>query len=305
MSIYSLHEKGLINVNESAQSATVDSNITIAFALDSGYADCLKVMLASMAHNGILCRNPIVIYTDDPKLSEDPIVKIVADKISVLSGKKKELLYMLAKDNVQRPERADWNRGTFLKWSVFEPQETTKLLFLDVDMLVLNSLSGLLTAFTDKPLVTCPQFQQSIKSENTDAQLTNLLNGNFDNKHKRRINSGVMLVSEDYLSDTFFADITQYASERVSIHEQGLMSEYFYNKSECLGMAPSAFNYQDSYLRLASEETYKEILNNISILHYAGAVKPWSNSSSSVSHMRSIQLWHEYKKIANELLSVV
>tara|TARA_Y100001956_G_scaffold78101_1_gene89372 strand:+ start:8798 stop:9715 length:918 start_codon:yes stop_codon:yes gene_type:complete len=305
MSIYSLHEKGLINVNESAQSATVDSNITIAFALDSGYADCLKVMLASMAHNGILCRNPIVIYTDDPKLSEDPIVKIVADKISVLSGKKKELLYMLAKDNVQRPERADWNRGTFLKWSVFEPQETTKLLFLDVDMLVLNSLSGLLTAFTDKPLVTCPQFQQTIKSENTDAQLTNLLNGNFDNKHKRRINSGVMLVSEDYLSDTFFADITQYASERVSIHEQGLMSEYFYNKSECLGMAPSAFNYQDSYLRLASEETYKEILNNISILHYAGAVKPWSNSSSSVSHMRSIQLWHEYKKIANELLSVV
>lgn len=204
MSIYSLHEKGLINVNESAQSATVDSNITIAFALDSGYADCLKVMLASMAHNGILCRNPIVIYTDDPKLSEDPIVKIVADKISVLSGKKKELLYMLAKDNVQRPERADWNRGTFLKWSVFEPQETTKLLFLDVDMLVLNSLSGLLTAFTDKPLVTCPQFQQTIKSENTDAQLTNLLNGNFDNKHKRRINSGVMLVSEDYLSDTFF-----------------------------------------------------------------------------------------------------
>ena len=301
MSINSLQEKGLLDIKDTSHS-TVSPDLTLAFAFDSGYAECFKVMLASMAENGVLCENPIVVYTDDEKLEHDPIIAAAADKISVLSGERKSRLYTLAKDNVKRPERADWNRGTFLKWCIFEKQETSKLLFLDVDMLTLNSLDGLLNAFPDKPLVTCPQFQQSIRTENTDAQLVNMLNGEFDNKHKNRINSGVMLVNNDLLNDEFFDEITKFASERVSIHEQGLLSEYFAKNRSMLGMASSRYNYQDSYLRFASDSVYKDILADISIIHYAGGVKPWLETSKPVENLPSIKIWHHYKDRAAKIL---
>jgi len=301
MSINSLQEKGLLEIKNTERS-TVSPDVTLAFAFDSGYAECFKVMLASMAENGVLCQNPIVIYTDDEQLQNDPIVAAAADRISILSGERKKRLYTLAKDNVKRPERADWNRGTFLKWCIFEQQETSKLLFLDVDMLTLNSLDGLLNAFPDKPLVTCPQFQQSIRTENTDAQLLNMLKGEFDNKHKNRINSGVMLVNNELLSDNFFDEITKFASERVSIHEQGLLSEYFASNKNMLGMASSCYNYQDSYLRLASETVYQTILKDISVIHYAGGVKPWLDTSKPVEELDSIKIWHHYKNLAANIL---
>ena len=302
MSIYSLHEKGLIDVKVT-DATTTTSNITLAFAFDSGYSHCFKVMIASMAANGVLCKNPIVIYTDDLTLEEDPIIKLVADRISLLSGKKRDLLYRLAKENVKRPERADWNRGTFLKWCVFEEQATEKLLFLDVDMLILDSLEGLVNAHPEKALVTCPQFQQSIKTENTDASLQNLLIGNFDNKHKARINSGVMLINSEILNAKFFRELTTFASERISIHEQGLLSEFFRDNKTLFGMAPSAYNFQDSYLRLASDDVYKDILKQLSVLHYAGGVKPWLDTSKSIANLPSIKIWHEYKALASDILT--
>ncbi|WP_394222822.1 glycosyltransferase family 8 protein [Alteromonas gracilis] len=301
MSINSLQEKGLLEIKNTERS-TVSPDVTLAFAFDSGYAECFKVMLASMAENGVLCRNPIVVYTDDEQLQDDPVVAAAADRISILSGERKKRLYTLARDNVKRPERANWNRGTFLKWCIFEEQETSKLLFLDVDMLTLNSLDGLLSAFPDKPLVTCPQFQQSIRTENTDEQLLNMLKGEFDNKHKSRINSGVMLVNNELLSDSFFDEITKFASERVSIHEQGLLSEYFASNKNMLGMASSRYNYQDSYLRFASDSVYKDILLDISIIHYAGGVKPWLDTSKSVEDLASIKIWHHYKSLATKIL---
>ena len=301
MSVNSLQEKGLLDV-KITETPTIAPDVTLAFAFDSGYAECFKVMLASMAENGVLCQNPIVVYTDDVKLLDDPIVSIAADKISILSGEKKALIYKLAKENVQRPERANWNRGTFLKWCIFEKQKTERLLFLDVDMLTLGSLDGLLNASPDKQMVTCPQFQQSIKTENTDAQLMNMLTGDFDNKHKYRINSGVMLVGKELLNDEFFEEITTFAAERVSIHEQGLLSEYFSKNKQKLHMASSNYNYQDSYLRLASEQLYSEILDKVAVIHYAGGIKPWLSSSDSISHLPSIAVWHHYKTLASRLL---
>lgn len=303
MSIQALNTKGLINVNQSVDS-TNDSDVTIAFALDSGYLDCFKVMLASMATNGVFCNSPIAVYSDDEQLFNDPIVKLVTDKPVLLSGKRKEILYSLAQHNVKRPERADWNRGTFLKWCVFEPQETTRLLFLDVDMLTLQSMNPLLRLYPDTPLVTCPQFQQSLRTGNVEQNLYQMLDGDFDSKHKRRINSGVMLINRELLSNDFFDAVTSFASQRVSIHEQGHLSEYFYSKPEMLAMAPSGYNYQESYLRLLKGEPYQDVLSKVAVLHYAGKAKPWKEEFSDLLALPSMSVWHHYKRLAAEILAV-
>lgn len=299
MAISALGKKGLVDV---LSKGAVYSDITVAFALDKGYLDCMKVMLTSMASNGILCDSPVAFYTDDKSLFDDPVINLVADKKVVVEGNKKDIIYSLAKNNVKRPEKSDWNRGTFLKWCVFEAQPTQKLLFLDVDMLLLGEVEQLLRGFDDKQIVTCPQFQKSLKEGDVDKKLKDMLAGRFDAKHKKRINSGVMLLSQELLSDSFFEEITRYAGNKVSIHEQGHLSDFFSARQELLGMAPSRFNYQDSYLRLASSDSYHSILDEISILHYAGGVKPWSPGAEPFLNLASIDIWHQYKRLANEVL---
>lgn len=299
MSISVLGKKGLVDV---LQAGAAHPDVTVAFALDKGYLDCMKVMLTSMANHGILCDNPVVVYTDDESLFDDPIISLVADKKVAVKGKKKDVIYSLARNNVKRPEKSDWNRGTFLKWSVFEAQPTQKLLFLDVDMLLLGGVDQLLNGFSNKQIVTCPQFQKSLKEGDVDKKLKDMLVGCFDAKHKKRINSGVMLLNQELLSDSFFDEITRYAGSKVSIHEQGHLSDFFAERQESLGMAPSKFNYQDSYLRLASDENYHNILDEISVLHYAGGVKPWSPSAGPFLNLASIDIWHQYKSLAHEIL---
>lgn len=301
MTIAALAHKGLLDVAPVVPPVD-DSEVSLAFALDKGYVECFKVMLASMAKQGALCNSPIVIYSDDETLFDDPIIKLVSDKQVLLKGSKKDTIYSLARDNVKRPEKSDWNRGTFLKWCVFEPQVTRRLLFLDVDMLVLGSLEGLLNSSKDTPLVTCPQFQQSLKEGDVQNQLLDMLRGDFDAKHKRRINSGVMLINEALLTDAFFDEITGYAGQRVAIHEQGHLSDYFGKKSDLFAMAPSKYNYQDSYLRLLKNEGYQEILDQVSVLHYAGGAKPWNDAGSKLAGLASIDIWHEYKKLAHDVL---
>lgn len=302
MSIQTLKAKGLIDVKASSASG-FDSDVTLAFALDSGYLECFKVMLASMAKNGVLCNSPIAVYSDDEALFQDPVVKAVTDKPVLLSDKRKEVIYSLAKNNVKRQERADWNRGTFLKWCVFEPQDTPRLLFLDVDMLALNPLDNMLKMFPTTSLVTAPQFQLSLREGNIDSNLTQMLAGEFDSKHKRRINSGMMLVNSELLSNEFFDDVTAFAGSRVSIHEQGQLSEFFYDKKNMLDMVPSAYNFQESYLRLLSSDTYESVLDQIAILHYAGNAKPWKPEHKDLQSYRSMRLWHDYKCAAKEMLS--
>jgi lipopolysaccharide biosynthesis glycosyltransferase len=301
MAISSLQSAGLVDVKMSKGKSYSD-DLTLAFALDSGYLECMKVMLVSMAKNGVLCDCPIAIYTDDEDLLEDPVIKLVADKKVLISGTKKEIIYSLAKNNVKRPEKLDWNRGTFLKWSVFEPQLTNRLLFLDVDVLVLDQLDHLLNMYPGKPLVTSPQFQQSLKEGSVSGNLHNMLNGQFDSKHIKRINSGMMLVNSDFLSNDFFSEITSFAGASMAIHEQGHLSNYFSKKSNLLGMAPSTYNFQDSYLRLLTGETYKNILNDIAVLHYAGGDKPWKSENEALLSYASIALWHEYKGYAQDVL---
>ncbi|MDN3522081.1 glycosyltransferase [Halomonas ramblicola] len=279
-----------------------NSTTTVAFALDSGYLDCLKVMLSSMAVANTLVDCPIAIYTDDPEVLEDPVVKLVADKPVLISGKRKEVIYTLARDNVKRPERSAWNKGTFLKWSIFEEQETEQLLFLDVDMLFLNPVEALLDFYPRKSLLTCPQFQSYLKEQNPEANLRAMLEGNFDGNHLRRINSGVMLARKDLLSNGFFDEITHYASQRVAIHEQGLLSDFFKGKSGTHRMVSSAYNFQEHYLNAVSPDVQEKLLNDIAILHYAGGNKPWTVPTSKLKQRKSLNLWHTHKDNAAKII---
>lgn len=303
MSIENLKSSGLLDF-EVPDSQTRNTNTTIAFALDAGYLEYFKVMLVSMAHTGTLINCPIALYTDDANVFDDPIVKLTVDKKRLIPKSRQEIIYDLAKNNVQRPERGNWNKGTFLKWSVFEKQETDQLLFLDVDMICLQKLEGLFSIMPDKNLLTSPQFQLYLKKEKKDQApkiLENLSDGKFDKAHAWRINSGLMLIRRNFLSNDFFNEITNFAKSRVDFHEQAHLSSFFKEKKELHGMISSKYNFQENYLKLLSVEMQVEMAKKIAVLHYAGGEKPWSLTPNLKNRYTSL-LWHSYRTLAQNVL---
>ncbi len=309
MSIRSLERARLLEITGAAEPTT--PSVTIAFALDKEYLEYFKVMLQSMAMRNTLPDCPIAVYSDDPDVFDDPVVRITADKLCLMSGEKKNLIYDLARNNVKRSERSKWNKGTFLKWSVFEPQETDRLLFLDVDMLCIGKLEPLLDLKLEAPFVCCPQFQKTIKenengpfgSDVIAKSLRDMLDGEFQGRHTWRINSGMMLIGKPLLSHDFFQDLTEYAKTRVAFHEQEHLSNFFRDNPDLRIMVSSAYNFQEMYLDKVSAIDQNEILARVTVLHYAGGAKPWNINPAKMDRP-SLSLWHKYRTASMRLLSV-
>jgi lipopolysaccharide biosynthesis glycosyltransferase len=224
----------------------------------------------------------------------------------LLRGDRLQTLQNLAKHNVQRPERSAWNRGTFLKWSIFEPQETPRSVFMDVDMLALGGLEEGIRKHAVGDFSCVPQFQASLrttgsgpKSETEVAQgLQQLLSGEFSGGHRSRVNSGLLVLSKNLCSNDFWDRIVGYAEARVDLSEQSFFSNYFKaHDSSYLHMMPAKLNFQETYCRILSLDKQKAILQKVSLLHFAGPGKPWKVAAASdVSYGQALWLLYDFNR---------
>ena len=310
MTIRRLAEHGYINV---AENNAGPKDVSIVFAFDSGYLEHFKVTLASLAISGNFIDSPIVIYTDDHSVARDNIVKICGDKIILLEGAKKNLLYKLARDHVKRPERADWNRGTFLKWMTFEKQDTTSVVFLDIDMIFLKKFDLDIIHESKREFNATPQFRpflyqdenkRPLPENDVFTNISNAVDGKYFGYMTKNINSGVMVLKGRFLSDDFFNEITNFAQKGVYVNEQTVFSKYFIREPQFLNLLHGAYNFQDSYLyKLTLQERYS-IMERVIVLHYAGPVKPWKSIPTINSQNTWIgrSLWHWHRTMADKLL---
>jgi lipopolysaccharide biosynthesis glycosyltransferase len=312
MTIRALVNKGYLELRDEA---ICPADVAVVFAFDSSYLVQFKVILASLAFSSNFVDAPIVIYTDDPIVASDPIVKIACDKVSLLSGEKRALLYRLAKDHVKREERSSWNRGTFLKWAVFEKHETPRVVFFDVDMIFLKKIDFQIVNCSTAPFNAVPQFQNMLyknttsnaflPSEEVFDNLNNAIMGKFKGRMLHRINSGLMYLQGDMLSNSFFETITMYAETLGrTINEQSIFSEYFKQHRSKVAFIPAAFNFQESYIHRASQEDRAKILSKIGILHFAGQNKPWNILPLIDKDGATLTkaLWHWHRTFAEKLL---
>jgi lipopolysaccharide biosynthesis glycosyltransferase len=306
MSISRLTETGRVAISESPEDLLPDT--AIFFAFDSGYLEPFKVMLFSMVKAGALARNPIIICSDDPAVFEDPIVQLVVDRPVLLKGRLRETLYYLAEHRVHRPERARWNKGTFLKWAVFDNYGFDSILFLDVDMVVLKPLADLATHRSSADLLACPQFNTSLyrlrgkgrlPPHAVERNLGWMISGEFAKVQHRRMNSGMMLLSRTTADPHFREELVDFASNRTELHEQAHLTAFFAeNPSWKLKLLPSIYNFQERYLGQVDPCRGLEMLSQIAILHYAGS-KPWQSELTPPSRVSTL-LWWNLKQAAGE-----
>ncbi len=125
----------------------------------------------------------------------------------LIEGELRDHLYNLAAHNVGRPERATWNRGTCLKWAVFDDYDVEQVLSRRRHA-VFGPLERC-SMFPDFDMVACPQFQRALFEDRQPASrdlLLERLNGMITEQSKRfmgRVNSGVMLIRKPLLSPSF------------------------------------------------------------------------------------------------------
>jgi lipopolysaccharide biosynthesis glycosyltransferase len=306
MSVSKLAEGGFIQPADEITDSLPGT--AICFAFDSGYLMPFKVMLYSMACAGALPRDPIIVLSDDPAVFEDPIVNLVVDHPVLLQGKVLDTLYGLARDNVERPERAAWNKGTFLKWAAFDDHGYENILFLDVDMLVLKPLAGLADLKEGADLLAAPQFQTSLyrpkgkgryTPETVEQNLRWMMDGEFAKAKHRRMNSGVMLLGSSTASPAFQDELVAFAAARKDLHEQAHLTAFFAEHHEWkLRLIPSAYNFQERYLGKVALTTAIQLLSRIAILHFAGR-KPWETDIDPGTRLSTL-LWWNFQRAADE-----
>ena len=320
MAIMRLRSEGFIPFDPPTPTAA-KSDVTLIFAFDSGYSLPFKVLLFSLYQAGTMLSCPIRIYSDDPSLWDDPIVAAVADEITVLDDSVQLGIDYLAQNCLRRQKRSHWNRGTFLKWRMFEPQATSRALFLDVDMLCLRPLEPMVEGSCTADLAAVPQFNKWIRVEGegqrTRAEIGKTLSEMVQGRYsegafarqsrgsRSRLNSGVMLVGNRLLTSDFRMDLIAQSKDRSDVNEQGLISQYFFKSADYKRrMIPAAYNFQEGYLDYVGQSTAAKLMEKICILHYAGGGKPWSAPPDSVSRP-SLLLWYEFYnhvKASTELL---
>lgn len=273
---------------------------TLAFAFDAGYLEPFKTLIGSLVKQGSYIDSPIAIYSTDPSVFRDRFVKACIDKAVHIKGKRLSVLEEMAKESVQRPDRAAWNRGTFLKWAIFEEQDTENLLFLDADMIVLRPIETPFERGAKRPFSCSPQFQRTIKpsreesdSERVLALLNDILRGRHTGGHRSRVNSGVLHLSGRMLTSDFFDEISKFARTRTLINEQSFFSEYFQEHRDEMMMMRSSLNFQEAYLTALPHSDQRNLLEKIDILHFAGPGKPWVFQSNQMPSLGKL-LWYRH-----------
>lgn len=298
MSIASLQRAGLLPPSPLEPPPQAAPSTALAFALDSGYRLAFKVMLASLARTGTLTGLPIHLHSNDPALLDDPYVRAATDRFFPLAGPLAEELERLAAERVRRPERGDWNRGTFLKWAVFQPVEVDQVLFLDADMIALAALEPLLVRAPSAHLVGAPQFPRSLARDESGPvpaavlaeRLAALVTGGAP--QPTRLNSGVMLVRRPLLDHDFRRDLVAHAMRVLCVNEQSHLTAYFAKHPGTLALVEPAWNFHESYLKRVPAPQAEHILAEVRILHYPGAQKPWLDPERPARRL-SMALWRE------------
>ncbi len=299
MSIATLVRDGLLPEPPAVEPATTSAPSTaLAFAFDAGYRLPFKVMLASLAKAGTLTDLPIFIYSTDETLLDDPFVRAASDRFFLISGALAETLEHLARERVRRPERATWNRGTFLKWAVFQPAGVDQVLFLDADMIALGAIEPLLTRAPDAHLVGGPQFPRSLARDDTGPVPSAILAERLEGLVRgtaplpTRLNSGVMVLRRPLLEDDVRRALVDHALRVVCVNEQSHLTSFFARQPGSLALVEAAWNFHESYLKRLPQPAADRILAEVRILHYPGAQKPWLDLDRQ-TRRRSMALWRE------------
>lgn len=238
------------------------TNLNFISVVDSNFFQGFWVMIYSLyKHNPELKKSKYIIL--DGGLSNAEISKIKT-LIPNLEVKKQKSLLIKESKHLKRLEKA------YLKFYAYSNNFCDTLIILDCDLLILKPLNIL--DFSNIPKNTISACQCCIENRG----------------YTQELNSGVVVVPRGI--DKFSELINSVNIKNSHLADQGVINLVFkgYNK------LPKKYNVEKRII----PKFFK--IEDVSILHYVGDVKPWHDASlREEKYLTSYLLWDIYKKESN------
>jgi len=282
----------------------IGTNAALAFVLDATFLHSFKVLLYSLANTRSFLDLPILVFTQDNKVSNDEIVKAVSDEIRLISEQDINIFSRVAGGRVPERYKLDWiPKFTFLKWLLFNDSVYKHLIFIDADIVALSNADGLLEDSITSDLDCGLVFRDSLFTNGDVPLKESTIASNLLGMIKRtfpvdtyRLNTGVMGIKNKCLTKAFREELLLLASNNSYVNEQSYVTKFFEKNSEFSIYHLSArYNFGAGSLSYLSISAQLKLLREISLLHFPGSSKPWLqpvNTNTRFSHI----IWRQVER---------
>ena len=152
-----------------------------------------------------------------------------------------------------------WDINCINRFDIFTLTEYDRVVFLDVDMLVLKDITELFTLDVDFGAVAVLPILGSVMDHP----------GSYD-KSITTFDGGLMVISSKYLNDNTKRDLIKIAFQKKWSSDEPILNVYFTNDKTTF--LPKEYNI------LVSELT-PDLLNSAKIIQFVGHNKPWIGTS--------------------------
>lgn len=242
------------------RSETLTGKRRIAFAsyVDENYLPGFLTLLRSLAlTNPGVCEDFVVLYDD---LQPSSITAIRRLHPRIVLRRVDPTRY----DGFVKGDQENYLvRKAYFILDVFRFRDYDTIITLDTDMVVLGDLSELLRMRTG--LGAVPQFL----------------------KEQTKLNSGLLVIQKEYLTDSFCAQIDATGASgkyELDKHDQGILNALLEHKFIRL-------DYKYNYVkrRLSGD---KPVPEDVAILHFTGRHKPWTGGEQGYAEAEAA--WEDY-----------
>ncbi|SFG88678.1 Lipopolysaccharide biosynthesis protein, LPS:glycosyltransferase [Palleronia marisminoris] len=302
MTIRNLAARGLVDTAAAGTQET--GRRALAFVLDRSFLHPFKVLIYSLARTGSFLDLPILVFTQDKVVHDDPIVTALADRRIHVTDEQIRQFSVVSRERIRRKDRRSWiAKYTFLKWLIFDDHDVDEMLFIDADILCLQNADGIFDEPRGRDLGVCPRMRPSLYRTDEDtrrpaaevtALMAGMVRGEFPKDHVS-MNSGVMILANRCLDAGFRERLLELASQKSLPNEQAYLTELFASDENYdARFLPSKYNFTSTSLSKMPAPDQVSLLAQVAFLHFTGGKKPWTwplTSQSPLGHM----LWRRFE----------
>lgn len=267
--------------------------INIVCNIDDTYVDFCKLMLLGLFKN-----NPdeeFTVYVIETQVKESANKKIKelesTFRVDIVFC---EVPYSFI-ENYPIKEQDHLSLAAYLRIFISDllPQTVDKVLYLDCDLLIMDSIADLWN-------IDLEEFAVAAVEERPPFDVESPRTLGYPESYSY-FNSGVMLINLKYWRKLQLSKACQeYISEnfdKIELHDQDVLNALLYDKKKLL---PIRWNLMDFFL-FTKLDIQKRRLNDLcaafekpAIVHFTGRRKPWVHNCDSPFRKRYVQLAREY-----------
>lgn len=277
----------------------MNQKIELLFTLDEGYLAPLKVALLSIYDNHP--RQTLRIWLVHERISTESIASL--QTFCDYLGFELQVIKVDGSNWASAPTVARYPKEMYFRLLAGEilPKEVTKVLYLDPDILVINSLSDLWKLELEQHLLAAATHTGLLDV----ATPINKVRLDLDHEY---YNSGVMLLNLTQARQKVqWADISRVIEKYdhfLVLPDQDILN-YLYGKY-ALTIPEERWNYDARmygkyFTRSLSKHDLHWVMANTSILHFCGKPKPWDKKHDN----RFTALYLSYQKRVAQLEAVL